>query len=247
MEKIVTHHPFRTIELEYDREKPQPDWEKETLDNYFHMHDEVWRLKTMREECEPRLDRAIAQITELHRALPTFIQEVGVLEAVVGLREAVDGPQPEDEKSFSIDLHHFRKASNQLSDDLAELYHEITRCTEEHNAFLREFEAFDNWFEAFADGPMHEIYQRYEEISVDTVSLDRDHQAFLETWSPVIHAEREYFDRALSAFNDYADLIDITNDLSERVKILDEALHDFTERNKHGKSGTIKIQPRDEK
>ena len=248
MEKTVTHHPFRTIELVYDRDKSQPDWEKETLDQYFHMHDEVWRLKTMREDYEPRLERVIAQINDFHSARPSLVKEVAMLEAVVVLREAVDGPQPEDkESSFSIDLNRFRRTCNKHSDDMAALYREITRCTEEHNAFLNEFEAFDNWFEAFAEGPMSKIYQRYDEASVDTVSLDRDHQRFLEAWQPVIHAEREYFSSAQGAFDDYASLVETTNTLYERVNILDKALHDFTERNKHGKSGTVKVQPRDER
>ena len=49
-----------------------------------------------------------------------------------------------------------------------------------------------------------------------------------------------------SLFSAYADLVEITNELYERVNILDRALHDFAGRNKHGKSGTVKVRPRDE-
>src|SRR5690606_32435517 len=99
-EKVVTHHPFRTIELEYDREIIPPDFEKETLANYFHMHDEVWRLKTMREEYEPRLDEAIRQIDSLRAEIYPIEQEIDVLELVTGLRE--DNPMPGFEGSISL-------------------------------------------------------------------------------------------------------------------------------------------------
>lgn len=235
LEKVVTHHPFRTIELEYDREMTPPDFEKKTLANYFHMHDEVWRLKILREDIEPRLDEAIRQIDTLRAEIYPIEQEIDVLELITGLRE--DNPMPEGfDGSISIQIDNFRKAARKHNDDIMALYELINRCTEEHNAFLKEYEDFDKWFEAFANGPLHELYMRYEELSVDTVSLDRDHQAFLEAWSPTIQAERDYFDRAYEAFEAYAELVEASDKLYRKAERVDEALKDFVEKHKGGMS-----------
>ncbi|WP_257667399.1 hypothetical protein [Parapedobacter tibetensis] len=235
MEKVVTHHPFRTIELEYDREKPQPDWEKETLDNYFHMHDEVWRLKTIREEYEPQLDRAIAWINELRTELYPIEQEIDLLELATGLRD--DNPMPGFEGSISLQLDNFRKATKKHNEDLIALHTLITQCIGEHNVFLKDYETFDEWFESFASGPLHQLYMRYEDISVHTVSLDRDHQSFLETWSPVIQAERDYFERATDAFEAYTELAEASEKLYRRAEKVDDSLDDFIKKNKNGGDG----------
>ncbi len=236
LEKVVTHHPLRTIVLEYDRGITPPDFEKSALDSYFHMHDEVWRLKTMREDYEPRLERAIAQIAELRTDLYPIEQEIDVLELVTGLRE--DNPMPGFDGSISLKLDSFREATRKHNDALMALYEGINRVTEEHNAFLKEFDAFEAWFEAFADGPLHELYQRWEELSVDTVSLDNDHQNFLGDWAPTIEAERDYFERASDAFEAYAELVDAANALYRRAETVDAALDEFVKNNKNGgKSG----------
>lgn len=234
MEKIVTHHPFRTITLSYDRSKPQPDWEKDALDNYFHAHDEAWRLKTMREDIEPRLDKAIAQTAALRAEIYPIDQEIDVLELATGIRK--DDPMPGFEGTLSLQLDGFIKAAKRHNGALQELYELVTRCTAEYNAFLAEHETFEEWFEEFAGGPLHQLYMRYEELNVDTVSLDEDHQAFLEHWAPTLQAERDYFDRATGLFDAYAELVDASNKLYRRAERVNDALGDFVKKNKNGGS-----------
>lgn len=232
LEKVVTHHPFRTIALEYDREiTPQP-FEKEALDKYFHMHDEVWRLKTLREDYEPRLNKVIAQIADLRAAIHPIEQEIDILELVTGLRE--DDPMPGFSGSISLKPDSMLEATRKHNEALNELYNLINRCTEEHNTFLKEFEAFEAWFEAFDDGPLHELYKRWEELSVHTGSLDVDHQAFLGDWAPVIEAERKYFEHASEAFEAYAELVDASNALYRRAERVYGALEDFEKKHKKG-------------
>lgn len=235
MEKVVIHHPLRTITLEYDRDKPQPDWEKETLDDYLHMHDEVWRLQAMRERAEPQLEKAIAWTTELRTALYPIEQEIDLLELATGLRE--DDFMPDFEGSVSLQLDDFRKAARKHNDDLMELHAQVAQCTEEHNVFLKEYDVFEDWFEEFSDGPLHQLYLRYEELSVDTVSLDSDHQAFLGQWAPTLQAERDYFERAADVFEAYTELVEAADKLYRRAEQVDEALEDFVKKNKNGGSG----------
>jgi len=234
LEKVVTHHPFRTIALEYDRGITPPDFEKEALAKYFHMHDEVWRLKCMREEYEPRLDTAIARIAELRAAIFPIEQEIDVLELVTGLRE--DNPMPGFDGSLSVKLDSFSKSTQKHNDEMMALHQLVTQCTEEHNAFLKEYDAFEAWFEAFDEGPLHELYRRWEELSVDTVSLDNDHQSFLGDWAPIIEAEREYFDRASDAFEAWAELVEASDSLYRRAERVDAALEDFVKKHKNGGS-----------
>ena len=236
LETVATPHPFRTIVLDYNREIAPQDFEKETLADYFYMHDKVWQLKTMREQLESLLDDATVQIDTLRAEIYPIEQEIDLLELVTGLRE--DNPVPGFDGSMSIQIDHFKIATHQHNEDLMVLYELIDRHTEEHNAFLDEFNPFEEWFEAFAEGPMHELYQRYEELSVDIVSVDVDHQSFLEAWSPIIYAEREYFDRAQRTFEAYVELVELSNALYRKAERLDAALDEFLEKHKDGvKSG----------
>lgn len=225
MEKTIIHHPLRNIELLYHRDRPQPGWEKETLANYIRIHDEVWRLKTMREEYEHRLDKAIAHSNDIFYALRPYIQRLHVLEAVAGIVESVHARPLDSSGVFHIDMDDFRTNKNRINDDKAVLIREMSRCEEEYNTFIHAFEAFDAWFEAFAEGQLHEIYQRYDEVSVDTVSLDRDHQNLLEEWQPITYAEWLYKDKALSAFFEYAEVVEITDNFSEDVDVMENALY----------------------
>ena len=177
-------------------------------------------------------------IAELHGRFPALEQQATIL-------EAVDETHWDEREPFTIDFNDFSRARDAYSDYLDALYGDVTRVSEQYNKFLEAQEAFDAWFEQFADGPLREIYQRDDEVSVDTVSLDKDHQRFLEAWQPIIHAQREYVYSAANALNDYADLADLTNDLAKRLTVLDEALHGFAQRHEHGKTGTINIRPRD--
>jgi len=230
LEKVVTLHPFRTIVLEYDRKITPPPFEKETLEKYFHMHDEVWRLKNLREDYEPQLDTAIARIAELRAAIHPIEQEIDILELITGLRK--DDPMPGLSGSLSLKLDGFLEATRKHNEALMELYELMNRCTEDYNAFLKAFDEFDAWFEAFDDGPLHELYNRWEELSVHTVSLDNDHQAFLGDWAPVIEAEREYFERASEALEAYAELVDASKALYRRAERVNVALEEFEKKHK---------------
>ncbi len=222
METTVTHHPFRDITLAYDRGKPQGERELATLAQYVELHDRVWKLKVMRQGYEPRLAEAALRIDGLRDSLHPIERRVEVMELGLGLR-AADGPPPFEGK-LTMKLNDFYDDSDRFNDGIHGLYGLIKQVTEEHNRFLDEYNAFDGWFEAFNDGPLYEIFQDWETVSVDTVSLDRDHQAFLEAWGPVWQAEDDYFARAAAAFAAYDDLIRVSDALFLRVKRVQAAL-----------------------
>lgn len=227
MEKTITHHPLRTIELLYHRDRPQPEWEKETLAKYIRVHDEIWRLKTVREEYEHRLDKAIARMNDFFPTLSPYQQRLHLLEAVAGIMESVHARPLDNSGVFRIDMDDFRANRDRINRDVAELGREIARCEEEYTAFIKAFEEFDTWFETFAEGQLHEIYQRYDEVSVDTVSLDRDHQNLLEEWQPIIFAERLYQDKALTAFDQAKEIAEVTDYFSEDVDEVENALQNL--------------------
>lgn len=230
METTVTHHPFRDIKLSYDRSKSQTEKEKNTVERYVQMHDGVWHLKNMREEYELRLDEAIAEINELRTALFPIEQQVEIFE--VGLGLSAEDNLPVFEGTLTFEMGDFYNACDRYHDNIHELYVLMKRVTDEHNLFLEEYNRFDTWFQEFNDGQLHEIFQNWENISLDTVSLDRDHQDFLEAWGPVWRAEDAYFERAADAFNGYAELIDMSDTLFQRVKRLESALQELIKRNR---------------
>ena len=224
MNKKIIRHPLRTIELLYHSDRSQPDWEKETLAQYVHVHDEVWRLKSMREESERRLNKAIAHREEIFYALLKFRQRLRLLEAVTGIIDSVHARPLDNSGVFRIDMNEMRANRKFLSNETDNFIREMASCKEEYNTFKAEFDKFDKWFEAFSSGPLLEIYQRYDEVSVDTVSLDNDHQNLLQLWQPITWDEYAYKDKALSAFTISEETIEIRDEIAEGLDLVEEAL-----------------------
>ena len=227
MKKTITHHPLRTIELAYHRDRPQPDWEKETLAQYIHLHDEVLRFKTMCEEYKARLDQLAIRMNEARDAIEALRPQLTLLEAATGIRAAEHVYGEDESHSFRIDMNDFLLKRDNLSEMMAEIRPAMARCTKEYHQYRQDYKVFDEWFEQFDSERMLDIYRRYDEVSVDTVSLDIDHQRLLGAWHPIIFAEREYYEVIEQVFMNYDYVEEAFDFLVEDIEIVKEALHNL--------------------
>lgn len=80
------------------------------------------------------------------------------------------------------------------------------------------------WLKRDARAPVHVIYRRYKETSVDIVSLDRDEQEFLTAHTSVWKQQDEYFEYANNVFDAFEDLRDRTENLYIRMEYIDNML-----------------------
>jgi len=140
-------------------------------------------------------------------------------------------------------MNGFLQRRDELRNMMAKLNAVMTRCQQDYDRFVKATETFEIWFEVFDSESMLEIYRRYDEVSVDTVSLDHDHQNLLETWQPIIFAEREYFEKAERVDTSYGIITERTDFLFEDIDMVED---DLRELYNVGKSGIINIQYMDD-
>ncbi|NGM60765.1 hypothetical protein G5B30_02425 [Sphingobacterium sp. SGG-5] len=209
MKIIVKEHPLRPIVLRFDTTKQPPEFEKEALDAYYAMHDKTWETKQNLLTHKDSLYELDVQITELEYRLLPIEHQVSFLEAGFKLVDNVELP-PVD-KDFSIGIGEFRAEVNTHITDMQELYKDL----------MPEWKWFDNWADFIYDHEdwcapgdnelIHQVYRRYEEVSVDIVSLDRDQQEFFGAHGEVRQLQRDYFAYGKQVFDMY-------NDLNERAE-----------------------------
>jgi len=201
MKTIVKEHPLRPIVLRFDLKKQAPEFEKEALDAYYAMHDKTWETKQNLLTHKDGLYALDVQITELEYRLLPIEHQVSFLEAGFKLVDNVELP-PVD-KDFSIGIADFRMDVNTHLTDMQELYKEV----------IAEWRWFDNWADFIYDHEdwcapggnelIHQVFRRYEEVSVDIVSLDRDQQEFFGAHGEVRQLQSDYFDYGSQVFELY--------------------------------------------
>src|SRR5690606_14393940 len=146
----IIRHPLRNIRLAYDTSKERQPLEEEAIAGYIHLHDEVLRLKNELDRQGRQQEKVKGRMTELQGQLLMLEQETEFFEVGLGLAD----PEilPEITGTVSLDPADLFGAVASFQDDFRDFYAEITTCSNDHNAFLKEDEAFDEWFEAYDNG-----------------------------------------------------------------------------------------------
>lgn len=109
-----------------------------------------------------------------------------------------------------------------LSSDVGELSYEIFTPGERLEVFEDDCLIDPMYFDI-----LHELYQHYEEVEVDIVSLDKDHQGFLEAYGEVDKLREEYMQQGQQVFEAYEQLLDDSEDVYRRVDIVQMFMHDY--------------------
>lgn len=209
MKTITKAHPLREIILDFDLSKQAPDFEVEALDAYYTMHDQTWETKQNLFEHKDRLFDLDIQITELEYLLLPLEQKIIFLEMALKLTKGVELPPmnklefPVSEGSFSIDVGQFFEEVEQHCEAMAAL----------HPSLLAEWTWLDKWADFIYEHEdwcipdksdlIHQVFRRYEEVSVDIVSLDRDQQEFFGAHGEVRKLQNEYFEYGDQIFGMY--------------------------------------------
>lgn len=217
MKTIIKEHPLRTIILDFDLDKEAPDFETKALEAYYLEHDQTWEVKQNLLEHKDKLYELDIGITELEYMLLPIEQQLDFLETGLQLVEGIELPPVDGE--ISIDVGAFFQevlAHNKAMDELhAELYTEW-KWYDDWADFIYEHE---HWCQPDQKDLIYEVFRRYEEVSVDIVSLDRDQQEYFRAHGIVRDLQDDYFEYAEQVFGMY-----------ERVKDRAEAAYRRAER-----------------
>lgn len=226
---IVKNHPLKDIILEFDDEITAPAFETEALNTYYEAHDKTWAVQEHVSGMMTRLKGVDDTIEDLSLRRLGIEQELEILEDWLGVNELEDKELFDGE--IEIDIGTFFDISRQHNEDIQDLYENVVELTHIYNQDIEEGIYDDDcvidpqYFEV-----LNEIYPRYEEVSVHTVSLDDDHQMFLETYGKVEDSFFHYTDLSREIFEKYKNLVEITQPIYRRIEIIDQLLRDKIKR-----------------
>src|SRR5690606_25476406 len=131
-------------------------------------------------------------------------QQLDFLEAAFKL---VENPElPLIEEPFTIDIVDFYTDIDRHNEDLIELHKKITEEIHWFNDWADYIYDHETWLdERYKDGDklIREVFRRYDDVSVDIISLDRDQQEFFGELGNIRKLQQDYFDYGEEVFDQY--------------------------------------------
>lgn len=225
---IVKEHPLKNITLDFDDEITPPPFEQQALQSYYEAHDKTWEIKEHVSKIEAELKAADDTIEDLSFRRLGIEQELEILEDWLGVTELEDKELFDGE--ITIDIGIFFAVCDKHNVDIQKLYEKIVDLTETYNRDIENIYEDDAVINPEYFSALDEVYPRYEEVSVHTVSLDDDHQAFLEEYGKVEELFFHYTALAREIFDKYKNLVETTQVIYRRVEVVDQLLRDKLKR-----------------
>lgn len=221
---IVKEHPLRDIVLDFDDAIEAPEFEQRKLALYYEAHDKSWALRQHAEQQIKSLREADGIIDELSIRRLGIEQELDLMEEGLGLKAYDENLKIDSE--IIIDIGGFFESGIRHNKDLQQLYTIIHELTLTFNEDVGNIHEDDYLIDPMYFSMLSELYQRYEELSVHTVSLDEDHQNFLGAYAEVDELFFYYIDLAEEIFDKYAHLVQVSERLYRRMETVQDRLDD---------------------
>ena len=225
---IVKEHPLKDITLDFDDEITPPPFEQEALRSYYEAHDKTWEIKEHVSKIETELKNVDDTIEDLSFRRLGIEQELEILEDWLGVTELEDKELFDGE--ITIDIGTFFITCDKHNVDIQNLYEKVVDLTGIYNRDIENIYEDDAIIEPKYFNALDEVYPRYEEVSVHTVSLDDDHQAFLEEYGKVEELFFHYTELAREIFDKYKNLVETTQVVYRRVEVIDQLIRDKLKR-----------------
>jgi len=219
LKTIVKKHPLKDIILDFDQDITPPPFEQEALHHYYEAHDKAWAIKQHTTAVKKKLEEASVIIEDLTLRRLGMEQELEILEDWLGVTQLTD--MPYFEESITIDINVFMETCLKHNDELQQLYEIINDLTKTYNRDLDNLYEDDYLIDPMYFEVLDDVYQRYEEVSVHTVSLDDDHQAFLGEYGTIDKLFFQYLDLAEEVFDRYKTLVEVSQGVYNRIEDVD--------------------------
>ena len=225
MKNVAKEHPLKPIRLSYREGIQAPAFEVEALKKYKQAHDETWKRRIAYVAEKDRLMLLRGELAELSYELFDLGEQLSVFEEVLGITELNETDQIKIGPDY--DMNRLFDRVEQHNRSLQRLHKAMVKASDRYNkAVARLYE--DN----FMIDPMyfdilHELFQRHEEVEVDIVSLDEDHQSFLEAYRQVDRLREEYMEYGQHVFESYEQLLEEAEDLYRRANAVQDGIDEM--------------------
>jgi|SRR5690606_25241657 len=213
MEITTQSHPLRTITLRYDRSKPATAFETLALQYFQEMHDRTWEIKQ-------RINTARLQITGFRIQVEELEALLNNAKAKFSHLQTAYETNPY-KPTIRLQLKRMLAEINTFMDDFVP---ELVTLTEDYYDYDDYTFAQDKWREETAHPQFHQIFEHYQDCSVDMVFFDADLDDFRGVLSFVKKQEGKYYDEMNALIDDYSDLNEQLADFFEAVEKFDEKL-----------------------
>lgn len=222
MRHTTKQHPLKPINLSFQENRQPPAFEVEALRQYKKAHDETWKLKV---QCQSRIGQLMllqSEIDDLYFEKFSLEQQLEIFEEALG----IGGPAvlPAFDQEIIMDLGGFFDNTVRHNKALQELHTQVVDASSRYNEAIANLYEDDFLIDPMYFDVLSQVYQRYEEVEVDTVSLDRDHQEFLEAYGEVHDLREEYMGVGQRVFDGYSRLHHESEDLYRRSEIVSDRI-----------------------
>jgi len=225
MKHVTKQHPLKPISLSFHESKQPPPFEVAALKRYKKAHDETWKRRMGYETQKGQLMLLSSEITELSYEIFDLGERLEVFEEALGIGEPTDPPAWDRDSDF--DLNAFFERIVQHNGAVQQLHRQIVAAATQYNKTVASLYDDDYMIDPMYFDILHELYQRYEEVEVDIVSLDKDHQDFLGAYGEVDKLREEYMQKGQHVFEAYEQLIDDSENVYGRADAVQDRLDEL--------------------
>lgn len=223
MKKRVRKHPLKDIVLHFNEGIAAPDFEVVGLQEYVKAHDLTWAVKRRFQDMLQKLTVINQTIDSLQLDRLAMEQDMDFVEEALGLTTLDADILPEGE--LTIDVTQLFQRVWQQNQHMIALYPKVEAAVDEYNEFMNNLYDDDYLIDPHYFKVLDKLYQRYEELSVDLVSLDHDRKEFLEAYGEVDETFDQYYLLGQEVFEKYSYLYELLEELYKRNDIVQAAIN----------------------
>ena len=227
MKSITRDHPLKPICLSFKMGKQAPPFEVEALKKYKKAHDETWKRRITYIAEKDRILLLKAEMADLSYELFDLGEQLEVFEEALGLPlPGGTSPMP---LGPNYDINLLFERIEQHNRTMQEFHTTIVKAANHYNKTVASLYEDDYIIDPMYFDILHEVYRRYEEVEVDTVSLDKDHQDFLGAYGEVRKLREDYMQFGQQVFDSYAGLLGDAEELYRRAEAVQDGIDTMTD------------------
>ena len=227
MKSVARIHPLKPIHLSFKMGKQAKPFEVEALKKYRKAHDETWKRRITYIAERDKLLLLQAEMAELSYEMFDLGEQLEVFEEALGFSERDETNITTLGPDYDINLLFERIEEHNRA--MQELHTHIVEAATRYNKEVSSLYEDDFLIDPMYFDILHEVYRRYDEVEVDTVSLDKDHQDFLEAYAEVKRQHEDYMQVGQRVFDSYADLLDDAEELYRRAEAVQDGIDAMTD------------------
>lgn len=222
MKSVAKAHPLKPIHLSFKKGKQAPPFEVEALKKYRKAHDETWKRRITYIAEKDKLLLLRAEMADLSYEMFDLGEQLEVFEEALGLLQR-------DETNIvtlgpDYDINLLFERIEQHNRAVQKLHTAMVKAANRYNKAVASLYEDDYIIDPMFFDILHEVYRRHEEVEVDIVSLDKDHQDFLKAYGEVEKLRDEYMRTGQNVFESYADLLGDAEDLYCRAGAVQDGI-----------------------